>query len=271
MPRYRYAFDEAKIVRYQKQGRGLGDGSSYLPWLTVADVPSRGRSHRVFCRKTERVHHLLSDNEYYAFLLFWWHDSVVDIKEQYPILDRRETLLIATTLGCKHPVDPATRTLLVVTTDFVVTLRTPVGLKLVAKAVKESGELVNRRVLEKLQIEYNYWNALGIEWGILTERKLKTPFTRNLAWLYDADDYKWFRTQHVDSMPEMERALQALLDQWPQVPLHEICATFDRAYGLIAGTGLSLLRLLIASKRLTVDLTVTRPLDQPAKQVSRIA
>ena len=118
MARKRYGFNEAKIKRYTRQGRGAGVGKDYKPWVTVADVPSLGRVHRVFCPKTEREHHLLSDNEYYAFLLQWWNDNVIDIREQFPLLDRKKTLEIAALCGIRHPVDPISGALWVITTDF---------------------------------------------------------------------------------------------------------------------------------------------------------
>ena len=33
------------------------------PWLTVRDIPSEGRSHRIFGHKSQRTHHFLSDFE----------------------------------------------------------------------------------------------------------------------------------------------------------------------------------------------------------------
>ncbi|TRD21489.1 transposase [Palleronia caenipelagi] len=52
----RYRFDEAKIARFRKEGRGEGFGAYYTPWLMVRDVPSRGRSHRISGVVTGRVH-----------------------------------------------------------------------------------------------------------------------------------------------------------------------------------------------------------------------
>jgi hypothetical protein len=46
--------DENKIARLYKEGRGQGRGAEYLPWITVYSVASKGRSHRVFGRKTGR-------------------------------------------------------------------------------------------------------------------------------------------------------------------------------------------------------------------------
>ena len=92
MPRSWYGFDEAKIARFLKEGRGVGAGPNYTPWLTVQDVPSRGRSHRFEGRVTGRIHQLLSDLEYRALLIYDWSDAVSDIREQFP-LDRDDTRL----------------------------------------------------------------------------------------------------------------------------------------------------------------------------------
>lgn len=85
MARQRYSFDEARIARFRKEGRGQGQGADYKPWLTVRDVPSRGRSHRSLGMTTGRAHHFLSDIELRSFLLFDWVQDVVDIREQFPL------------------------------------------------------------------------------------------------------------------------------------------------------------------------------------------
>lgn len=183
MGRKRYGFDENRINRFIKEGRGQGTGKNYKPWLTVADVPSLGRVHRVFCPKTEREHHLMSDNEYYAFLLQWWDDSVLDIREQYPLLNRKETLEIAARSGIRHPMHPVSRTLWVLTTDLVLTVRNANGNKTVAYAVKEAKALENERTLEKLEIERRYWERREVKWQILTNEQVKNNFTKNLSWI----------------------------------------------------------------------------------------
>lgn len=64
MGKYSYGWDEKKIQKYIMEGRGQGDLDSYKPWLTIRDVPTEGRAHKVKGIKTGRVHHLLSDLEY---------------------------------------------------------------------------------------------------------------------------------------------------------------------------------------------------------------
>ena len=68
MAKTKSSFSDVQIARRIKDGRGQGHGKNYSPWLTVQEVPSLGRSHRVYSHKTERVHHLLSDLELAVFL-----------------------------------------------------------------------------------------------------------------------------------------------------------------------------------------------------------
>lgn len=52
-----------------KDGREHGNHAEYKPWLTVRDLPSLGRVHRVFGHKSQRTHHLLSELELSVFLM----------------------------------------------------------------------------------------------------------------------------------------------------------------------------------------------------------
>lgn len=81
------SWTEDKIARYYKEGRGSGELAHYKPWLTVQNVPSSGRAHRVKGWKTSRVHQLLFDLERNYFYLLEWANDVI---EQFP-LDREIT------------------------------------------------------------------------------------------------------------------------------------------------------------------------------------
>jgi len=62
---------EAKIEKRGADGFGAGIGRDYKPWLMVGRVtPSIGTSDRPTGRTTGRVHHLLSDIEKGAFLIY---------------------------------------------------------------------------------------------------------------------------------------------------------------------------------------------------------
>jgi len=57
----RALIDQDSVARFEARGRGKGTGASYLPWLRVQDVPSKGLSTRVEGWKTGRIHHFLID------------------------------------------------------------------------------------------------------------------------------------------------------------------------------------------------------------------
>jgi hypothetical protein len=261
MARKRYCFTEARIQRFIREGRGRGTGKNYKPWLTVSDVPSLGRVHRVYCTKTDREHHLLSDNEYYAFLLQWWTADVIDIREQYPLIDRRETLEIAARCGVRHPMDPNSGALLVMTTDFLIT----VGGSFVAYAVKDVKELADERSLEKLEIERRYWERREVPWRLLTDQQVKNTFTQNLSWVLNSGAV----FSDAEKFPDRDRALQQALiveiGARPHTPVRLLCRGVDEKLSCRAGTALATLRRLIASKLIKVDLHARNLQDLPAQ------
>lgn len=83
---------ELKIQKWIKEGRGQGFGNNYKPWITIRDVSSEGRSHRVFGHKSQRTHHLLSDLELSAFLLLEWHSTTIDIFQSFLVLLSRNQI-----------------------------------------------------------------------------------------------------------------------------------------------------------------------------------
>lgn len=108
-----------------------------MPWLRVQDVPSRGRSHKIPGVKVERLHHLLSDLERAYLLVCEFSEDVVDIREQYPLLPVESTQAIARAIGVRYPKYKATTLPLVMTTDFLLTVKQPSGdFKTVARTIK---------------------------------------------------------------------------------------------------------------------------------------
>jgi hypothetical protein len=155
MSKRKLGWTEDKIARYQKDGRGQGEGLYYKPWLTIQDVPSSGRAHRIKGIKTKRIHHHLSDLERDYFYLLEWADEVLDIREQFP-LHRELTVQIAEEKGIRHSVDSETQTPLVMTTDFVVTVRSGNEVVLLARTIKPSEQLNTPRTIEKFENEREY-------------------------------------------------------------------------------------------------------------------
>jgi len=201
-------FEPAILKRLQKEKRGQGFGKDYKPFLTVRDVPSKGRVHRRPALTHNRIVHLLSDLELAAFLLFDWSSSVIDIREQFP-LNPEATIDIAKRLGIKHP---AFRGVLqVMTTDFLVDLEVDGQLVNHAISVKYAEDLEDQRTLEKQELEKRFWENEGVDWYIFTEQDVPVTTVKNIRWLaphmhsYDLGDEE--RTERTCTFERIAKAL----------------------------------------------------------------
>jgi hypothetical protein len=110
------------INRWKSQGLGQGEPAAYKPWIDVRSFSSKGRVSRAPGVTTGREHHLLSDNEDNFCLIADYAKSVVDIREQFPLLPEEHTQRIAGHLGICHPRYPNSKTMMVMTTDFLLTI-----------------------------------------------------------------------------------------------------------------------------------------------------
>lgn len=258
MPKKRYSWDEKKIQKYIKAGRGKGLGKDYKPWLEIHEVPSEGRSSRIHGWKTDRLHHFLSDNEKYYFFLLEWADNVVDIREQFPLLEREMVQQIADDAGIDHPKDRETGAQTVMTTDFVITLRLGNKIVDIARTIKPYGKLDEKRTIEKFEIERRYWTAKGIDWGIVTEKELPIDFIANIEsihksyWLEDDNEI------HRNQLTYIVGRLKSLINQ-SDAPLTEITALLDYELNLPSGVSLKAFKYLLARKEILVDMR--KPLD----------
>lgn len=250
--------DETKL----KEGRGQGEGKNYTPWLMVHEVPSKGLSTMILGWKTGRVHHLLSLNERRYFYLAEWEDDVIDIREQFPLLPIEKTLSIAADLGIDHPINPKTKKPHVMTTDFVLTLKGTMGVYYLARAIKISDSLSDKRTREKLKIEELYWRDRQIPWCIVTEKEISFIKTSNINWLHPR------RNPDSLSVPKtmitvIQNALEERIAANPDYPLTDITQDLDLYFKLHRGTCLSVVRHILANKIWQVDMGVKINPDRP--------
>lgn len=238
---------DSRSQRWIKEGRGAGTGKGYKPWLTVRDLPSEGRSHRVWGFQSQRTHHLLSDLELAAFFLFDWNPAVTDIREQFPLrLD--DTLEIAAEAGIRHPAVQGQ--VQVMSTDLVVDTNQPKNPR-IAIQVKTTSDLFNPRTVEKLELERRYWERKGIPWYLLTEKQLPKTVTKNIAWLYPAQVVIGELEDVLDAAPLY---LQFFL-QNPKLQISRAAMTLDQAYSLAPGESLQKIRSLMALRVFLFDIS----------------
>jgi hypothetical protein len=184
--RRRWGVTEKHVQRRIKAFRIDATGRDYRPFLIVRDVPSLGRSAIVLGLITGRNHHWFSDLEYAHFVLLEYSPVIVDIREQYPLLPREETIEIARELGIRHPIYPGSHTPIVMTTDIVATVSgggpgqayLPMSIKYSSALSGKDGK--SQRTMEKLLIEQLYWARRGWPLRLCTEKGIPMNRVRNL-------------------------------------------------------------------------------------------
>ncbi len=163
-----------------RDNRGSGVLGEYRPWIVVGEEGSSGTASNPIDWKTGRMVHLLSQIEMYAWYLFRFRDDVVDINEQYP-LDIADTKLIAQKLGYKHPASPKTNEDIVMTTDLKVTMTDG---SVLAVSVKPDGRYKNnRRTMEKMAIEKEYWEKKGAQFITVTRGNINKTEANNIRFI----------------------------------------------------------------------------------------
>jgi hypothetical protein len=232
--------------------KGQGHGKEYRPWLTVRDVPSEGLSSRVKGWITGRVHHFLSQLETYYFYILDWSKKIIDIREQYP-LPISETAEIAKRLNINHPRDPRTKELIVMTTDFLIDIEVNGEKKIIARTVKPSQLLDNKRVIEKFEIERTYWTEKGIDWGIVTEKEISKILAENIRDMHSFKDIKGIPGITPKIVVEIEPIFYKRLST-STIPLAHVALEMDSKFGLKEGSCLSLFRYFLANRIWTINL-----------------
>ncbi|MFW5438444.1 TnsA endonuclease N-terminal domain-containing protein [Paenibacillus apiarius] len=214
----------------------------------IQDVSSKGRSTRLKGIKTNRQHEFLSDLERNYFYLTEYSNYIVDIWEQFPLLPLEETIVIANELGINHPTDPKTGSPIVMTTDFLLTVNKGQNVTEVARTIKMKDELLKERVLEKFEIEREYWQRKDIDWTIVTEEEISKTMARNIGYIhdyYDIRDYDVFQEMSSLHIGDLSLSLmQRLLNNKQNIGT--ITNEFDTDTHLSFGSGVTLFYHLLA-------------------------
>jgi hypothetical protein len=155
-----------------KDKRGQGEFENYIPWIWVTDFSPHSTKWRIPGVKVNRLHHALSTLEARVFYILESMASVLEIREQFPLLPLLETIEIAASNNIKHPKElgiPTVRTI-----DFLVMTQT----RTIAISVKYKKGLTPRN-LELLEIERQYFKRRGIEFIIILDTSITRPQYKN--------------------------------------------------------------------------------------------
>lgn len=247
MPRGRKLETLEDYKRSIKNGFGQGKGKEYKPWLRVQDVSSKGLSSKIFGIKTQREHHFLSQLETQCFLLAEFAESVIDIREQFPLLPLILSNKIAKALNIPHPKVPSTKELNVMTTDLLLTIKTPEGVRYEAICVKPESELENDRVAEKIDLERAWWQLLEVSFRVFCGNKSTEIQAQNISWFTDPVRHNIYFNESLELS-----VLESL--SCGNHKLNSLVKSVSEISQLNEVDSLNLLKVLISKKRVSVNL-----------------
>lgn len=255
MPRFRKIKTFEDFRRALKNKYGVGEGEDYKPWLRVQDVPSKGSSAKIQGIKIDREHHTLSEGESAFFYLAEFRDSVVDIREQFPLIPIDLTIKIASVLGVAHPSIPDSKDLNILTTDFLLTCSDKrKGVWYEAVSIKSNAkDLVDQRTAEKLDIERVWWELLGIPFRIYVNTIENQTKSKNIQWFTAPS-----RNGETFSDSLMFSACDSL-DIGPMIT-EQVCSELSIKFNLEGAKALSLLKTLFAKK--IVEVKLDKPISE---------
>ncbi len=244
-------WNKEKFEKWINQGRGTGELANYKPFLTIYDIPSKGRATRTFGWKTGRIHHFFSDIQLRYFYLLEWEDNVIDIREHYPLLDLRDVIEDDDLNLEKYKSDDGTD--YIFTTTFLIKIKDNNKDTYIARSVKVASELEKKSTIERLEIERRYWRKKGIDWGIVTNKEISVTKAKNIEYILSAlelDNNEIFEENEKYSLSKM---LESKLNRNSKA-IREIVNDFDLEYNLQQGTGLLIFKYLLAKKRIKTDI-----------------
>jgi hypothetical protein len=174
-----------------KQGRGkidLQHPENYKPWILARECfKGEGTRHQVpDLYYKNRTIHLMSGLEKNVYYTLRSNPNVLELFEQYPLLSISRTKELCAQHGIRHPRNPYTGKDVVMTTDFLLITKDNIGEKRwLACAVKYSSDIedipINKRTREKLFIEREYWESMGVKWCVITEKDINKTYVNNIV------------------------------------------------------------------------------------------
>jgi hypothetical protein len=240
----------ADFNRALKNKYGIGEGADYKPWLRVQDVKTeKAVRGQILGIKSKRTHHFLSSIETELFYLSEFSDSVIDIREQFPLLPINLSIKIAKSLDIKHPTHPISKEPIVMTTDFLLTRKINNVKVYEAFSVKPKEDSSDQRVIEKIEIERLWWELLGVKFHYYTGSQDTAIQSKNIKWATHSirSDIPTFSDNYISA------GLQLI--PIGKVFIKDICNDFMKHLEIKPENALELLRSLIGYKYISVNLS----------------
>lgn len=211
---------EPYLHRALKKGRGVGSFDSYRPWVQKSDFGSKGSATTVQGIVVPRLHHVLSDLEHIYLMLLERQPTVVDIREQWPILHINQTLALCEELGVPHRYENEAP--VPFTIDFLVTTEVDGKRTYSAKSIKTPMDANKPAIRRRLAVEHKWCESKGVSWVLVKtdgfHGRSKKVIFENLSFMRD-----WYLNRYQPDEKELTAFVQCFRKAYdPDLRLDEI-------------------------------------------------
>ncbi len=175
-----------------KEGRGIGDGKDYKPFIKTREFNSAGTCSNFIDWKTGRQMQFLSQTELFIYMQLRWQDDVDDIKEQYPlnINELNELIAVANNRFIEADKPP----MIIqrydkqhwLTSDLVVYRQGRIS---EVVSVKYDKNALSPKEIETVWIEKQYWANHGCPLRLMDRSDVNPILVKNLRLVTEYYDY----------------------------------------------------------------------------------
>ncbi|MCB2291585.1 TnsA endonuclease C-terminal domain-containing protein [Clostridium sp. CS001] len=116
--------------------------------------------------------------------------------------------------------------------------------------------------IEKLEIERRYWEKYNMDWGIVTEKQVSKEIAGNIEWIHSSYNLKATNDLSIDELKYISNIFKSRLVN-NNLAVRVFTDLFDKEMKMELGTSLNILKHLIATKEVYVDIKNKIDLSMP--------
>ena len=126
-------------------------------------------------------------------------------------------------------------------------------------------ELLDKRVIEKFEVERVYWERKQIDWGIVTELEISKEMARNISYIHDYYNIQQYEVFQNMNQQHIEDLAMALLQRFlaSNQSVREITNEFDKDTHIPLGSSMTLFYHLLATKILRINMLEPLNVEEP--------
>ena len=268
-------WSQNKLDAKLKSERGIGEFEKYKPYLKTQDFSTRGISHRVRGNLINRMYEFFSSTQYNAFLLIEDRalekkSAIIDIREHFPLWDLKDLDVVDSSFKNIQLIDKKSKIDFIFTTTFLLTYSNQPS-QYEAISVKYASDLIKQSTLERLELERRYWQKIGVNWSLLTNKEIENQRGRlkNIKFYRPAFKLEEFGLTNISELEEMKKALIYKISN-SEDSINHTLHHFEIQYEIDSNLSLLLFKNLLARKEIAINYNRDIVMKNPCSDLFKL-